>query len=88
MTKKKKMKSRGFIKNTDSHMYEDNEFDIQWATKAGHEIARTRKVPTSIALEPKTIFELKKISEKKGIPYQVLMRSFILEGLERFKKTK
>jgi hypothetical protein len=26
------------------------------------------------------------IAEKKGIPYQVLMRSFIIEGLEKLKK--
>lgn len=44
------------------------------------------KKPTSVALDEKTIAELKAIAEKNGIPYQVLIRVFILEGLERLKK--
>ena len=45
------------------------------------------KKPTSIALDEKTIDELKAVAEIQGIPYQVLMRVFILDGLERLKKT-
>jgi predicted DNA binding CopG/RHH family protein len=45
-----------------------------------------RKMPTSISLPPDIVEELKKIAAKKGIPYQVLMRSFIIEGLERLKE--
>ena len=33
-----------------------------------------------------TIPELKVVAEKQGIPYQVLIRVFILDGLERLKK--
>lgn len=43
---------------------------------------RKKKMPTSVALDPETIEGLKSLAERKGIPYQVLMRSFILEGLE------
>lgn len=43
------------------------------------------KKPTSIALDQSTIRELKAIAAKKGIPYQVLIRVFILDGLERLK---
>lgn len=46
----------------------------------------SRKKPTSVALDDKTIEELKYIAEKQGIPYQVLIRVFILDGLERLKK--
>ena len=46
----------------------------------------SRKRPTSVALDDITIVELKRIAEKQGIPYQVLIRVFILDGLERFKK--
>ena len=46
----------------------------------------SRKKPTSIALDKETIAELKGIAEKQGIPYQVLIRVFILDGLERLKK--
>jgi len=46
----------------------------------------TRKKPTSVALDEITIQELKIVAEKQGIPYQVLIRVFILDGLERLKK--
>ena len=45
-----------------------------------------RKRPTSVALDDATISELKKVAEKQGIPYQVFIRVFILDGLERLKK--
>jgi predicted DNA binding CopG/RHH family protein len=44
------------------------------------------KKPTSVALDEATIRELKLMAEEKGIPYQVLIRVFILDGLERMKK--
>jgi predicted DNA binding CopG/RHH family protein len=44
------------------------------------------KKPTSVALDEKTIQELKVLAEHNGIPYQVLIRVFILDGLERLKK--
>lgn len=46
----------------------------------------SRKKPTSVALDEKTIEELKLVAEKQGIPYQVLIRVLILDGLERLKK--
>lgn len=45
-----------------------------------------KKKPTSVALDEKTILELKTAAERQGIPYQVLIRVFILDGLERLKK--
>jgi predicted DNA binding CopG/RHH family protein len=45
------------------------------------------KKPTSVALDEKTIEELKTVAEAQGIPYQVLIRVFILDGLDRLKKT-
>jgi hypothetical protein len=44
------------------------------------------KKPTSVALDEKTIQELKDVAEVQGIPYQVLIRVFILDGLDRLKK--
>jgi predicted DNA binding CopG/RHH family protein len=43
---------------------------------------KRKKKPTSVALSPGTIIELKARAMKRGIPYQVLMRSFILRGLD------
>lgn len=48
----------------------------------------SRKMPTSISLPPEVVDELKSFALLKGIPYQVLMRSFILEGLARMKKNQ
>lgn len=44
------------------------------------------KKPTSVALDEMTIQELKVVAERQGIPYQVLIRVFILDGLARLKK--
>ena len=47
----------------------------------------SKKKPTSVALDERTIQDLKKVAEKQGIPYQVLIRVFILDGLDRLKKS-
>ena len=46
----------------------------------------SKKKPTSVALDETTIAELKRMAAKQGIPYQVLIRVFILDGIERMKK--
>lgn len=46
----------------------------------------SRKKPTSVALDEATIAKLKRIAEKQGVPYQVLIRVFILDGVERLQK--
>ena len=46
-------------------------------------LKKTAKLPTSVALEIGTIQSLKKLAERKGVPYQVLMRMFIIEGLRK-----
>lgn len=63
-------------------IYDEVEFDEK-AVEASKKIRR--KMPTSVSLPPVIVEELKEIANKKGIPYQVLMRSFIIEGLERLK---
>lgn len=62
--------------------YDEIEFDEEKVLNARKV---RRKMPTSVSLPPEVVEELKAIAEKKGIPYQVLMRSFILEGLQRLK---
>ena len=63
--------------------YDEVEYD-EAAVLDGRKIGR--KMPTSISLPLDVVEELKKMAKKKGIPYQVLMRSFIMEGLEKMKK--
>ena len=75
-----------YVKNSNEEIYSDNEFDRKKGLAAAKEIKKIKKRPTSVALEPNTILKLKKLAEKKGIPYQILMRSYILEGLENEDK--
>lgn len=44
-----------------------------------------KKVPTSVALDPRFVLELKKEAQSRGIPYQILMRMFIVERFQRLK---
>ncbi len=61
------------------------EFEAEKILEAMKRVKGRRK-PTSVALDEGTISDLKKIGKKMEIPYQVLMRMFILEGLKRMKK--
>ena len=63
--------------------YDEVEFDEE-AVLNSRKVGRN--MPTSVSLPPEVVEELKAIAEKKGIPYQVLMRSFILEGLQKLKQ--
>jgi predicted DNA binding CopG/RHH family protein len=45
-----------------------------------------RKQPTSVALDPEFIDQLKDEAQARGVPYQVLMRMFIVEGFRRFRR--
>jgi len=64
--------------------YDKIEFDEKKSKEAQGKM--NRKMPTSLTLPPEIVEELKELAFKKGIPYQVLMRSFIMEGLENLKK--
>jgi predicted DNA binding CopG/RHH family protein len=63
--------------------YEEISFDEDSVLKSRK---ISREMSASVPLPPEVFEELKAIAEKKGIPYQVLMRSFIMEGLARIKK--
>ncbi len=58
-------------------------FEQKKILAAAKRLKKSRKLPTSIALEERTINELKALAEWRGVPYQVLMRMFILEGLHK-----
>jgi hypothetical protein len=68
--------------------YEKNvKLDAEKILAAMKRFKESPKKPTSIALDETTTQELKAIASIQGIPYQVLMRVFILDGLERLKKS-
>jgi predicted DNA binding CopG/RHH family protein len=60
-----------------------SQFDKEKILAAAKRLKKRRKLPTSIALEEGTITELKALAQWRGVPYQVLMRMFILDGLHR-----
>ena len=80
---------RRYVKNEKGY---EKSFDTDWkAVKKGLKKARAdqgepKKVPTSVALDPRFVAELKKEAQARGIPYQILMRMFIIEGFQRMKK--
>lgn len=60
-----------------------SQFETKKLLDAARRLKKKRKLPTSVALEEKTIQELKQLAEWRGVPYQILMRMFILEGLRQ-----
>ena len=78
-----------YVKNEKGY---EKSFVADWkAVKKGlkkvrAEIGEPKKVPTSVALDPRFVTELKKEANARGIPYQILMRMFIVEGFQRLKK--
>ena len=65
--------------------YDKIEFDSKAIISGMKRLRGARRKPTSIALEEELIKELKKMADKKGVPYQVLMRLLIADGLKRLK---
>ena len=61
-----------------------SEFDAEKILAAAKRLKKKRKLPTSVALEEHTIRELKAVAHWRGVPYQVLMRMFILDGLRKY----
>lgn len=58
-------------------------FERKKILDAAKRLKKRRKFPTSVALEEETIKELKALAQWRGVPYQVLMRMFILDGLHK-----
>src|SRR5579883_1389130 len=58
-----------------------SQFDEKRILAAARRLKKKRKLPTSVALEEETIQQLKTLAAWRGVPYQILMRMFILDGL-------
>ena len=66
--------------------YDHIDFDSKEILLGLSRLKGARRKPTSIALEEEMLRELKEVAEAKGIPYQVLMRILIVDGLKKLKK--
>jgi predicted DNA binding CopG/RHH family protein len=66
-------------------VYDRIEFNAKEIIAGMSRLKGARRKPTSIALEDEMLKELKDIAASKGIPYQVLMRLLIADGLKKLK---
>jgi predicted DNA binding CopG/RHH family protein len=66
--------------------YDEIDFDPKEIIQGMSRLKGARRKATSVALEEDLIKELKDEAESRGIPYQVLIRLLIADGLKRLKK--
>jgi predicted DNA binding CopG/RHH family protein len=66
--------------------YEKVDYNRSRVRQAARRLKKSRKKPTSVALDPAVIRELRKEAAARDIPYQVLMRMLIVQGLRKLKK--
>lgn len=66
--------------------YDKIEFDVKEIIEGMSRLKGARRKPTSVALEEELLNELKEIAEERGVPYQVLMRLLIADGVKRLKE--
>lgn len=68
--------------------YDQIEFDPKEIIAGMSRLKGARRKPTSVALEEDLIDELKSLADKRGVPYQVLMRLLIADGVKRLKTAR
>ncbi len=73
-----------YVKNESE--YGKVSFDSAKVRAAKKRAKAVRKRPTSVALDMQLIDQLKAEAKARGVPYQVLMRMFIIEGFKRLKR--
>lgn len=66
-------------------VYDKIDFDPKEIIAGMSRLKGTRRKPTSVALEEELLVELKSLANKRGVPYQVLMRLLIADGIKRLK---
>lgn len=76
------MKNTYYVKS-DKMYAVGSQFEKSKILAAAKRLKKKRKLPTSVALEEETVRQLKSLAEWRGVPYQVLMRMFIIDGLHR-----
>ena len=65
--------------------YDKIEFNLKDILEGMSRLKGARRKPTSVALEDELLEELKELAELRGVPYQVLMRLLIADGVKRLK---
>lgn len=65
--------------------YDNIEFDPKEIIAGMSRLKGARRKPTSVALEEELLKDLKGLAQRRGVPYQVLMRLLIADGIKRLK---
>ncbi len=65
--------------------YDRIEFDTKAIIAGMSRLKGSRRKHTSVALEEDLLKELKSLANKRGVPYQVLIRLLITDGVKRLK---
>ena len=65
--------------------YDRIDFDPKEIIAGMSRLKGSQRKPTSVALEEELLDELKSLADKRGVPYQVLMRLLIADGVKRLK---
>ncbi|MBI2067073.1 MAG: ribbon-helix-helix protein, CopG family [Deltaproteobacteria bacterium] len=68
-----------------SKSYNRIDFDPKEIIAGMSRLKGSQRKPTSVALEEELLDELKSLADKRGVPYQVLMRLLIADGVKRLK---
>jgi len=66
--------------------YEKVTYNRRKVRQAARRLKKSRKRPTSVALDPAVIRRLRKAAEHRDVPYQVLMRMLIVQGLQKLER--
>lgn len=74
-----------FVKN-DKTYDSASEFDEKKILASLKRRKSGRKVPTSVALDPELVDAIKESAKERGVPYQILLRMFIVDGFKKWKK--
>jgi predicted DNA binding CopG/RHH family protein len=72
-----------YVKNEKG--YSKVKFNAKAVKDAYAKAKAKKKQPTSVNLPEEVITELKALALKMDVPYQTLMRKFIIEGLEKLQ---
>ncbi|MEN9528892.1 MAG: CopG antitoxin of type toxin-antitoxin system [Pseudomonadota bacterium] len=78
--------NKRYVKNNKSYK-KPSEYNEEKIAAAMKRLKAKRKVPTSVALDPDLVDAIKKAAEERGVPYQVLLRMFIIEGFKSWQKS-
>jgi predicted DNA binding CopG/RHH family protein len=78
--------SKQYVKS-DKNYEKASDYDEKKIIGAMKRQKAKRKISTSVALNPDLVAAIKEAAAERGVPYQVLLRMFIIEGFKSWQKS-